>query len=251
MQEKDSKMTREEELDRFWDIDALLPRQKRISYPSANTDTAEIEIPAQPTNENNTVGAQPIRRFIPPHTEEEEKNAPLPELEYVPDNALIRRVKIYRPKSNYQYYESFVRDAMRLYPIHGEPCERRTFFSYVPQYSQMNRAQLEWYLWWRECVRRGEYLQTDYSYILLYLYELINLSDRLEVQSVQKSMLAIWENYREIYHQLDGYLAEWVCDFSLLHRLTIAEPLSQKLMNAAMTHSKLKEFYFSSDASMG
>ena len=83
MQEKDGKMTREEELDRFWDIGSLLPRSKKISYPSANTDTTEIELSEKPTLQKSTVRSQAIpkesekeraiRRFIPPHTAEEEQ----------------------------------------------------------------------------------------------------------------------------------------------------------------------------------
>ena len=75
MQEKDGKMTREEELDRFWDIGSLLPRSKKISYPSANTDTTEIELSEKPSLQKSTVRSQAIpkeseneraiRRFIP------------------------------------------------------------------------------------------------------------------------------------------------------------------------------------------
>lgn len=264
MSEEKKNLSHEEELDRFWDIDSLLPKKKHVFQPVADTTTAEIEIDPISIEKSTPVSipiaksaavssekSTAIRRFIPPHTEEEEKQAPVPQEEYTPDHALIRRVRIYRPKSNYQYYEAFVRDAIRLYPIHGEPCERVPFFSYVPQYSQMSRPQLEWYLWWRECVRNGECLQTDYSYVLLYLYELINLSEKLEPQGIQDAMLAIWEQYRDIYRQLDGYLSEWICDFSLLHRLAPPKKLSNKIFSSAMTHCTLKEFYFASDTSSG
>ena len=249
MSEEKKNLSREEELDRFWDIDSLLPKKKPI-FSSADTSTAEIEF-GSPAKSSPPEKSTVIRRFIPPYTEETEKQAPVPQEEYTPDHALLRRVRIYRPKSNYQYYETFVRDAIKLYPIHGERCERVTFFSYVPQYSQMSRAQLEWYLWWRECVRKGEYLQTDYSYVLLYLYEMINLSERLDPRQVQDAMLAIWIHYRDVYRQLDGYLSEWICDHSLLHRLSVPQTLPPKIFSAAMTHSTLKEFYFASDIASG
>lgn len=253
MRQDEQKRSREEELDAFWDIDALLPKKKTFFNTPSDTSAAEIEFePKQAVSAPQTqTQSTAVRRFIPPHSPTEEKQTPKPQAEYDPDHALIRHVRIYHPKSNYQYYEAFLRDAIRLYPIHGEKCDRVTFFSYVPQYSQMSRAQLEWYLWWRECVRNGEYLQTDYSYVLLYLYELINLSEKLEPQKVQADLFAIWEHYREIYHQLDGYLSEWICDFSLLHRLTLPTDCSPRLLSAAMTHCTLKEFYFASDSSSG
>ncbi len=242
--------SREQELDDFWNIDALIPRKKHSFAPTRDTTTAEIELPPRET-ESEPREDFSARRFIPPHTAEERRQAPTPNEEYVPNHALLRHVRIYHPKSTYQYYEAFVRDAVRLYPIHGEPCERVTFFSYVPQYSQMSRAQLEWYLWWRERFRNGEALATDYSYVLLYAYELINLSERLAPTLVQAELLRLWESYREIYHQLDGYLSEWICDHSLLHRLTLPSDVPHKLIASAMTHCTLKEFYFFSDASSG
>ncbi len=255
-------MSREEELDSFWDIESLLPQKKTRTPIRSDSDTATAEIELIPPKKEADQAiarpqpiprdtARPMRRFIPPHTEEEEQKRVAPQKEYTPENTLIRRVRIYRPRSNYQYYEAFLRDAVRLYPIHGEECPRVPFFSYVPQYSQMNRSQLEWYLWWRECVRRGEYLQTDYSYILLYLYELINLSSRQNPIAVQSAMISVWTNYREMYHQLDGYLSEWICDHGLLHELTVPKDFPRKLLSVAMTHSTFKEFYFSSDSASG
>ena len=257
MDKKKGIVGREEEMDRFWDIDSLVPK-KKVGYSGpVDTSTTEIEIPA-----SNTSAEEPqkhpipaadstVRRFIPPHSAEQEEAHSKPLETYTPDNALIRHVRIYRPKSSYQYYEAFVRDAIRLYPIHGVECERVTFFSYVPQYSQMNRPQLEWYLWWRECVRSGEYLQTDYSFILLYIYELINLSEKLDAELVLGELCGIWEHYREVYRQLDGYLSEWICDFCLLHRLSSKDRIPKALQTVAMQHAALKEFYFSTDVASG
>lgn len=251
MKDSEKKVSREEELDRFWDIGSLLPQKKKPVPPSASsTETTEIELEPVEASEAPTRESDAVRRFIPPHTAEEQRAAE-PQEEYSPENALLRRVRIFRHKSNYRYYDDFVRDAVRLYPIHGEECERVTFFSYVPQYSQMNRAQLEWYLWWRECVRGGTYPQTDYSYILLYVYELINLSGRLDAERVRDALLDVWEHYREMYRQLDGYLSEWICDFCLLHRLSLPSDLSPELLSAAMSHCNLKEFYISSNTANG
>ena len=256
------KSSREDDLDSFWDIESLLPKKKKTVYssPMPDTSTTEIEIPQRGAGESRNASKaqaiplptprtdpQPTRRFIPPHTEAEERAKPEPILEYTPENTLIRSVRIYRPQGNYQYYEAFLRDAIRLYPIHGEECPRVTFFSYVPQYSQLDRAQLEWYLWWRECVRNGEYLNTDYAYVLLYLYELINLSARLDPKTVQTAMINVWEHYRDIYHQLDAYLSEWVCDHALLYQLSVPANMPQKLLSIAMTRCNFKEFYFSPD----
>ena len=163
----EEKKKRTEELDRFWDIDTLIPPKRAPRY-AHNTDTVEI-VSDDPARTEVVDGSRrelpiparkepPKPRFIPPHSADELKKIPPADEEYEPKNALIRRVRLYRWKSNYHYYEEFVRDAVRLYAAVGHECPPVAFFSYVPQYAQMSRPQLEWYLWWRTNVRRGVYL---------------------------------------------------------------------------------------------
>lgn len=249
----DEKKRREAELDAFWDIDALIP-PKRTPHYVGNTETAEIVLEPFETTQSSPVPdrSQPIppptdsspkRHFIPPHSAEEEQKALAPDVEYTPDNALVRCVRLYRWKSSYRYYESFVRNAVKLYPIRAGECTRVPFFSYVPQYSQMTRQQLEWYLYWREGARQGIWRDTDYSYVLLYIYELINLSDRLDPMEVQTALCSVWAHYRTIYRQLDSYLPEWICDHCLIHRLPPPALCTGELLSVVMAHCSLKEFY--------
>jgi len=253
----DEQKKRDEELDRFWDIDALIP-PRRAPQHATNTETAEIVL--EPTTQKSEGGKTeavpmrervPERRFVPPHTAEEVARERTPDEEYFPENALIQTVRIFKTRSSYSYYDSFIRDADRLFAVKGEKCEHVPFFSYVPQYTQMNRAQLEWYLWWRECFRRDEILTTDYSYVLLYAYELINLSEKLEPKYVQGELCRLWLRYRDVFHQLDSHLPEWICDHSLLHRLAPPEILHGQLLYAAMSHCTLKEFYITAAGDEG
>ena len=244
--------TREEELDRFWNIDALLPTHRQPP-PSRNTDTVEIELEerAEPTsNEGETVVVRqgenlkiPTgKHFIPPHTADENKPVQQPLSEYAPESYLLHRVRIYPWRSAYRYYEEFYQTAEHLANLPGRRCEPVPFFSYVPQYSQMRKDQLAWYLWWRECFRNGETLSTDYSYLLLYVYELINRSESSDPGEIQLNLLKLWSSYREQYPQLDSYLPEWICDHALIHRLTAPE-VSPALRSELMKHCALKEFY--------
>ncbi len=251
--DRDQRRKREEEIDRFWDIDALIPPRRAPIYAH---DTEAAEIVLEPPRKNDETAAtqknpEPERHYIPPYSEEKLRSAPEPDELYNPQDSLIVSVRLYRQKSQYRYYEDFVRDAMRLYAVKGEVCPRVPFFSYVPQYSQMNRAQLEWYLWWRENFRHGEYLATDYSYLLLYAYEIINLSGKTDPNVGQEALCRLWVNYREIFHQLDGNLPEWICDYSLLHRLPPPEHLSGQHLLAAMSRCSLKEFYITASGEEG
>lgn len=248
--ERQKRAEREKALDDFWNVDALIPARRAPHYPS-NTDTAEILL--EPIEGNDGAKKELSerlpkreelvqRRFIPPHSAAEENGA-RPDEAYSPQSSLIRQVRLYKWKSEYRYYEAFVRDANRLLAVHGKPCAQASFFSYVPQYSQMSLAQLEWYLWWRENIREGNALQTDYSYLLLYAYELINLSLQTEPNYTQQALLRLWRNYRTTFRQLDSILPEWICDHGLIHRLPAPAGLSSEERSALMSHCNLREYY--------
>lgn len=245
---------RRAQMDDFWDIDALLPKKKPMPYVS-DTSATEIVLDAKeesaapsaqsipPRKDTPSQSGEPQRRFIPPHTEEEILRAPKPEMEYEPEHVLLHKVRVFRWKSDYRYYEQFYRDAVKLYPIRGEECPRVPFFSYVPQYSQLTHPQLEWYLWWRQQFRQGVILDTDYSYLLLYAYELINLSHNLDPLHVREALCRLWVEYRKTFYQLDTYLPEWICDMSLLYRLPPPAFEDARLQTALLSHCTLKEFY--------
>ncbi|AZK47917.1 TerB N-terminal domain-containing protein [Paenibacillus lentus] len=104
------------------------------------------------------------------------------------------------------------------------------FHAYWPTYEQMQPRQLRWYLYWRGEVRSGRYPDTDLSYLFVYLYELIHGVGWSEPAEGYELMRRVWLAYRERYPELDGYVREWLYDYSLVFELEVppAEPL-QKL----------------------
>lgn len=255
----DDAKNRKDELDSFWDINSLVPpkkNDKRRKSVSFDTNTASVELPSQSAPTVGTVSPSPlsierngttITRFIPPHTPTEMTDRRPPDLEYAQADSLIRKVRIYSFPTKYATPERFVDDAVRLFKVRGEECPSVPFFSYSPQYAQMNRSQLEWYFWWRDNFRRGISLDTDYSYLLLYVYELINLSDRLDKQYCLDRMCRLWREYGERYQFIGKYLCEWVCDFCLIHRLPPPVEKLKSLYPYIMKNALLKEFYIFGD----
>lgn len=250
---------RREELDSFWDIEMLVPPKKEPKKSTAvsfDTSTASVDLPAREGRQGQPVGSSrltpdrggsTITRFIPPHTPDELTDRRPPELEYELQDSLIRRVRIYGFQTKYVTTDRFITDAERLFKLHGEEAPRVPFFSYSPQYSQMNRSQLAWYLWWRENFRRGVSLDTDYSYILLYVYELINLSPRLDKQYCLDRMCRVWLEYGERYQFIGKYLCEWICDFCLIHRLAPPSDTLKDVYPFVLKNALLKEFYIYGD----
>ncbi len=272
MEDKKPRNARDEELDRFWDIEALLP-PKRQTTVSRNTDTTEILVPpvkgetrpasqAEPIpkreEDPNTVvhsvagvTEERIHRYVSLQAEAERAKKHRPDAEYTPESALLHRVRIYQWKSQYPYYEDFAKTAKLLQSVKGKPCEAVPFFSYVPQYAQMNRSQLSYYLYLRECIRADRYPDADYSYVLLYVYEILNLGDALPPERGQEQLCRVWVQYRERFPQLDSYLPEWICDYSLIHHLPPPKQLRGRPLAVLMQRCALKEFYVPGDSENG
>ena len=268
---------RKDELDAFWDIDGLLPAKRAaVQRKSGATDAVEVQFErAKPQPENAQakltktapqkrplVGANhdsPARASTRPVGANHDSPArastrpvgadsisaptPAPEKVYEMQSGLVHRVSIYPWKSGYTYYEKFCRDGEYLRRIKGKEAPHVGFFSYMPQYGQMTKAQLAYYLWWREnIIQNGTYLPADYSYILLNIYELINLPDDNPIK-VRDALCRLWVAYKKDTPRLDRYFAEWICDYCLLHGLPAPVEQLAPIWDDVLAVATLKEFY--------
>lgn len=149
----------------------------------------------------------------------EEDEKPLAVYENV--NSAFERVEVYKWRSRYRFYDKFADDAEKLIRKSCPECAFVPFYSPVPQYTLMNMSQLRYYLWWRHNARRGIYLPSDTGYILLYVYEIINLPEVIPPKIGISMMCGVFAAYREAFAYLGRQLAEWICDYSLVHNVKI------------------------------
>lgn len=229
--------------DDFWALEDLLPKKSQQRTPSVahfQTDTVEIELPTVPTAVDD---APQTGRDMPLPATPRSTPTPVrqPYATYQPRHPLIREVRLYEWQSAFRYYERFCSIATQLFLREGSPCPRVPFFSYMPQHEQMNQAQLDFYLYLRSCIRRGEYPETDDSYLFLFLFEVINLPDKIPPQQGQRYLCEIWRHYRVSNPLLKRYLADWICDYSLIHQLP--PPQDADCLADWIECSNLKEFY--------
>ena len=241
---------RSRELDDFWDVERLLPeRSLRRPAPRPRPTPAAVEVelePRQMQSPTDAVSAAPLSatHYVPPHTADESDETPCDE--YEPRTPLIHRVKVIAWRSNYRYFDQFSEDAVRIHKA-PPPAEarREAFFSYFPQYAQMSRRQLDWYLVWRDYVRHGQYPDTDYAYVLLYMFELLNLPVENTEQATERRdlMARTWVAYRKVHRQLDHYMCEWLCDYCLIHHLQAPHAILAPALDDIIAVSRLKEFY--------
>lgn len=71
------------------------------------------------------------------------------------------------------------------------------FSMYFPDYQMMNFQQLRTYFTWRTDVRRGVVRKTSFSYVFLYIYELINHIGVKDDREGLEKLLYIWEEYEK------------------------------------------------------
>lgn len=237
------------DIDDFWDLDSLLPKRRSVapSYPHANTDAVEITVDTKNSSDagtpipprDNSINKLPLRQRV-----EEYRSKPLdPYLIYNPNSRLIKHVEISRWSTRFNFYEKFITDAKKLWARKGEVAEHTPFFSYLPQYSQLNFSQMKWYLWWRENVRNSVYLRCDFCYILLYIFEILNCPSELDPRIGVINLSEIWLNYRNAHPRLDRYMCEWLCDYCLIHELPCPTAKLKPILHEITEIATLKEFY--------
>jgi len=236
--------------DDFWDLSALTPKNKSISLPKPKSiplhqkSVETVDVVASPHKKEDVVEYSSadtlIHRVITPnHPTNDESTFDSCE-QYHPTESLIHVVTLKKRKCSYHFYDEFLQDAIRYADVRGEEAAFVSFFSYVPQYNQLTDAQMAYYLWWRENCRCGVWLKTEYSYLLLYIFELINLGSRVDVRESQRMLVELWKQYHEAFPAIIGKLSRWICDFSLIHRLPPPENAESVLVR---NEAVLKEFY--------
>lgn len=240
---------KKDNIDDFWNIDSLIPKRRTPSvFDDKHTQATEIEIPVpdnfvtKESRSEKIPESTVIKRYIHPHSEESEKKK-TPDLEYSPENSLIHTVRLFSWSTSYPYYEQFRKAAIYYYNKTVQNAQHEPYFSFMPQYSQLNDKQLRFYLWFRSEVRAGRYPSVDYSYILLLIYETINLSDKLPAEKSVSLLSSIWLNYREEYPRLDVQLSEWIFDLCLIERVSPPRDILGEVGKSLPPSAGLREFY--------
>ncbi len=239
MSYKDGKNERDE----FWDLDKLVPKKAKTSHFATRAVMAEHSVPGG----EREMGARENNRL----TVTSEMYSADPE-EYCPGgHSLIKRVKITRRQDKYDFYGNFRQAAIVNFDCRADKCEFVQYYSYMPQYSQLTPSQKSYYFYWRGEVRRGNFIKTDYSYLYLFVYEIINLPDLIPPKDGLALLIRLWREYRRQLPRMDLYFSMWVRDYCLVHRLELPMSELSDFIFDIISASSFKEFYLSYYSSAG
>ncbi|MDN7242861.1 TerB N-terminal domain-containing protein [Planococcus sp. N028] len=109
-------------------------------------------------------------------------------------------------------HENFVRESMKNAESRWTKTKEIPFQAYWPTFESLDKPKLRWYLYWREQVLKGNYLEVDLSYIFIFVYELINYSFNRHAAFNVSMMIRLLDNYKEQHPKLPKYLHEWLAD---------------------------------------
>ncbi len=203
-------------------------------------------------SEDRRVLTHSYRRRTPtvsilPHTEHK---APETVKTYVPQGNLIRSVTVRTWENGTEFYGRFASDARQSHTARpsvpaDQPLSPVLYFSYVPQYAHMNRAQVDYYRWLRENIRLGRYPKTELSYLQLYIFEIINLPDLIPPEEGANLLASLWLHYRKDHPRLDSFLCEWMVDYCLIGGCSMPPSLTS-ILPEIVPKAQFKEFYLSS-----
>ena len=239
-------MDRKEEKDDFWDLDKLMPKKKGatlspfVTKPTVRDYSADVpktasdeSVKADTRAEDRKLNLDGMRGF-----------ADTEDRVYYPENTLVKSITVKKYREKYDFYDNFRKAALLYHDCPGEKCDFAQFYSYMPQYSQLNKAQKSYYFYWRQEMRQGRFIKTDYSYLYLYVYEIINLPDVIEPEKGIKILCRLWKEYRKALPRIDMYFSIWVRDYCLVHELPCPISDLQDIIFDVIRISDFKEYYF-------
>ena len=233
-----------DERDRFWDLSDLIPKKKKpaLTRFSHAVTFSDVRV-------NNDAGGDLVEPIDAALTFPELPAQKTESVSYVPEkNRLLSKVTVARFSGGYRFYEEFRRDALALADTPGTPCDYVPFYSSMPQYAHLDQTQKQYYLWFRETVKRGEAVRCDESYLRLMIYEIINLPDAVLPSDGILRLITLWRLYRERFPGLNMQLAGWIADYCLVHRLACPSAELRPMLDTVMSATDFREFYLGAAA---
>ena len=235
-----------DDFDDFWDLSKLVPKKKpNLSPFSTATPVSEVTVAAmEDTGSVSSVSSEERKLdFSAYKTASEDKKS---ERSYSPASSrLIKRVTIKPSHDRFDFYDTFRKAALIYFDYKCAKCEFVPFYSYKPQYSQMTTDQKKYYFFWRDELRRKRFLKTDYSYVYLYAYEILNLPEKIGKEEGLRLLLEVWRAYRDELPRLDINFSAWVQDYCLIYELECPFEQIKDFLFDVINVSVFKEFYLS------
>ena len=228
------------DIDDFWDLSPHVNKKSthQTSKFSSAPATVLVEDAQEDSDEKSALSTTPLTCFGDSRSYTDDFYEPV-------DMPLLRKVTIRHFNDRYDFYDGFRKSAILYYDVRGTKCDFVPFYSYMPQYIQMNASQKAYYFYLRDEIRKGNYIRADYSYLYLYVYEILNLPEHIPPQEGIQILCTLWGAYRKDLPRIDKYFSLWVQDYCLVWKLPSPTKLISDFIFDILKNCTLSEFYLS------
>ncbi|HPT77017.1 MAG TPA: TerB N-terminal domain-containing protein [Defluviitaleaceae bacterium] len=106
----------------------------------------------------------------------------------------------------------FMKDSIRYADMVVRNADFVPLEVYWTTFRDLDERQKKWYFYWRYQALNGNYLDTDLSYVILFVYELINYTFNQNAAFNVSMMVRLREAYKDRLPALDKYIVPWIRD---------------------------------------
>ena len=208
-------------------VDAFIARLKsKTRQPPDSQGFAEIYVEDVP----NRPGAEPIVRTAASIPRDPGRDR------FLAMRRLSQTVDYSCGYSDYLQKVLFYKQARFMEDFEDDYTGSAPFSMYFPTYQSMGYEQLRTYFTWRSHARKGIIEKTSFSYVFVYLYELINNVGVRDCEDGLRKLVSVWDGYRGYEKKLDSYMNVWVRDYYTTNGFTVpfdevlrGDPVLQRL----------------------
>ncbi|MFX3674778.1 MAG: TerB N-terminal domain-containing protein [Paenisporosarcina sp.] len=106
----------------------------------------------------------------------------------------------------------FIKQSLKHATKRGVESPEIPLHAYWTTFDSLNLTQEKWYFYWREQVLNGKYPDVDLSYIILFVYELLNYSFNQKAAFNISMMALLHDNYIDRIPKVETYIGQWTAD---------------------------------------
>ena len=163
--------------------------------------------------------------------------------EYSPLTPLISEVRVIRKNAYGQVADQALSDMKKMVGKSAEFTKNVEFTAYFPQYVRMTEEQKTCYFGFRHEVENGRYPRVDESYILLLLFEIINLTEQIPPERGRELFCRLMVGYKDCSDSLFTSMCDWLEDYCLIYNLPAPIELLEPIRERVFKRASWKEFY--------
>ena len=107
------------------------------------------------------------------------------------------------------------------------------YFSFKPSFSELSASQLEYYVYWRDQIRGGNFIKTSPSYVMLLVSVIINLPDKIDPEVAVCMLIDLWEKAFDDKSRVDKIFFDTVFEYCLVHNVPMPYKKLSAVFNSA------------------